>query len=263
MSLSPQELSEFKVVIPARLSSTRLPNKPLADIAGLPMIIHTWRQAVVAVGDENVVVATDSERVASVVKRHGGAAVLTSAHHESGTDRVCEVAEQLGWKEEQIVINVQGDEPLIPPALIAKTGQLLKTHKKADMATLAHPIRRIDDIKSSDVVKVVLSGSHKALYFSRAPIPHIRDKEDQTQLRASGEVKFYRHIGLYAYRVSCLKHVTNLAVSMTEKAEKLEQLRALEADMTIQVGVVENAPPHGVDTEEDLHNVRKILQAES
>jgi 3-deoxy-manno-octulosonate cytidylyltransferase (CMP-KDO synthetase) len=245
----------FKVVIPARYASTRLPAKPLADIAGRPMIqwvIAAARQS----GADEVLVATDDERVLLAAAPH---AVMTRADHASGTDRIAEVAEQRGWAASTIVVNVQGDEPQLPPSLIAQVANLLARNEQADIATLCTPIEGLREFLDPNAVKVVFDAHGRAMYFSRAPIPWDREGAAQglpSQTRCDGAL---RHLGLYAYRVDALRRLSALAPSELETIEKLEQLRALQAGMQIMIEVASTPPPAGVDTPEDLERVRAAL----
>lgn len=242
----------MKVVIPARYDSSRLPGKPLADIAGKPMIQHVWERGVEATGNAaDVVVATDDKRVFDAACRFGAHVAMTAETHESGTDRIAEVANQLGWDDDAVVVNLQGDEPLMPSALVRAVGEALEAVPDAHIATASCPIVRTEDVKNPNIVKVVTANGGAALYFSRAPIPHNRDDE----LDAS-KFPYQRHIGLYAYRVATLAELTKLPVAPLEALEQLEQLRALAAGMKVQVVPVEEAPPHGVDCESDLEAVR-------
>lgn len=250
-----------KVVIPARLGSTRLPGKPLLRIAGRPMIEHVCERAVES-GIGEVIVATDEKEVVAVVERFGGKAVLTSSSHESGTDRLAEVAQLAGWGDDTIVVNLQGDEPLMDPALVGGVASNLAQDAAAGIATLATPILNRSDIFSPDVVKVVVDQSSHALYFSRAPIPWVRGDYD----RDSGDeipsaFRPLRHLGIYAYRVGVLRQIAASPPVPIELAECLEQLRALWHGIQIHVAVIDDAPGHGVDTPEDLERVTKILEA--
>ncbi|TNE60806.1 MAG: 3-deoxy-manno-octulosonate cytidylyltransferase [Alphaproteobacteria bacterium] len=247
----------MKIVIPARYASSRLPGKPLADIAGQPMIRHVWDRAVAAVNDPaDVFVAADDARILKVVEAFGGQAVATREDHTSGTDRIAEVAMLRGWADNEIVVNVQGDEPLIPPALVRLVGDCLARHPAAAMATASHPIRDAADILNPNVVKVVTDNTGFAAYFSRAPIPHHRDGDGPDPER----FPYQRHIGIYAYRVATLKALTALPPAPTEQMESLEQLRALWNGLKIMVEAVADAPPAGVDTAEDLALVRSIME---
>lgn len=247
----------FKVVIPARYASTRLPAKAIAEIAGRPMV-----QWVIAAaersGSDEVIVATDDSRVASASLGRDGrnVAVMTRADHPSGTDRIAEVAAQRGWSDDTIVVNVQGDEPRLPPALIDQVASLLERVPVAAIATLCTPITSLREFLDPNVVKVVASSEELALYFSRAPIPWSRDGaaqglSSQTDFRGA-----QRHLGIYAYRVAALRKLTSLPPSELELTEKLEQLRALQAGMRIAVSIASEVPGVGVDTPEDLERVR-------
>lgn len=248
----------FRVVIPARYASTRLPGKPLVDIAGQPMIVRVAAAASRARTD-GVWVATDDERIASAVRHHGFNAVMTRADHVSGTDRIAEVAEQLRWSDADIVVNVQGDEPLLDPALMEAVAAALSGDPGAAMATAAHPITEASDFFNPNVVKVVCDTRGRALYFSRAPIPWDRDRFAGTRETLPADLPAQRHIGLYAYRVGFLRRFGELAASPLERCESLEQLRALWHGYPIQVVSVDVPPAPGVDTAEDLERVRKLF----
>jgi 3-deoxy-manno-octulosonate cytidylyltransferase (CMP-KDO synthetase) len=249
----------FKVVIPARYASSRLPGKPLLEIAGRPMI--QWViDAALKSGAEEVLVATDDPRVAAASFASGQSgrslAVMTRADHQSGTDRIAEVATLRGWLPETIVVNVQGDEPQLPPQLVRQVAALLERDAAAQIATLCTPIASLHEFLDPNVVKVVTAADGAALYFSRAPIPWHREGASQglaSQTLYSGA---HRHLGLYAYRVSALQRLTALPASELELVEKLEQLRALQTGMRLVVGIAAQAPPVGVDTQADLERVR-------
>jgi len=247
----------FRVVIPARYASSRLPGKPLADIGGKPMVLHVLERALQA-GAESVVVATDDVRVQQAVEAAGHQALMTSPEHQSGTERLVEVAETLGWSDDTLVVNVQGDEPLIDPALIREAARQLVLHDDAVMATLAHPIHDPADFINPNVVKVVADEAGYALYFSRAPIPWPRDAfaDKQPMPRELGAL---RHIGLYAYRAGFLRTYASLASSPLERFEMLEQLRVLWHGHRISLGITPTAPAPGVDTPEDLARVRALF----
>ncbi|MFO7306514.1 MAG: 3-deoxy-manno-octulosonate cytidylyltransferase [Gammaproteobacteria bacterium] len=247
----------FKVVIPARYASTRLPGKPLLDIAGRPMIEWVIAASLQSRAEE-VLVATDDVRIA---ERVGERAVMTQPSHQSGTDRIAEVARQRGWSDETIVVNVQGDEPQLPSALIDQVASLLKSHPDADIATLCTPICSLQEFLEPNVVKVVTAQNGLALYFSRAPIPFDRDGAPDGVASQSQFQGAHRHLGLYAYRVAALRKLSTLEPSELERIEKLEQLRALQAGMKIVVAVASEPPPAGVDTPEDLARVRAALTA--
>jgi 3-deoxy-manno-octulosonate cytidylyltransferase (CMP-KDO synthetase) len=248
---------KFKVVIPARYASTRLPAKPLLDLGGKPMVARVAERALLSGADE-VWVATDHAEVLAAAELHGLSVLLTRADHPSGTDRLAEVVEQRGWDDETIVVNVQGDEPLIDPALIVQTARQL-AESGADIATVAHPIDDAADFFNPNIVKVVCSAAGDALYFSRAPIPYARDhfaREAGGETLPAG-MPAYRHVGLYAYRVSFLRAYAQLAPSPVEGFEALEQLRALWHGFRISVAIADHLPAAGVDTPEDAERVQK------
>ncbi len=240
----------FHVVIPARLGSTRLPRKVLLDLAGRPVVQWVWRAAMAA-GAKSVTIATDAEEVAAVCRSFGAEVAMTDAAHQSGTDRANEVARQRGWAPDAIVVNVQGDEPLMPPALITEAARLLTEDAEAHIATFAHALHDAADFANPNVVKVVADRRNYALYFSRAPIPWQR--EGSTTARpALPQGLALRHIGLYAYRVGALAEISALPVAALETCEALEQLRALTHGFRIKLGYTDTPPPRGVDTAEDL-----------
>ena len=249
----------FRVVIPARYASSRLPGKPLADIGGRPMVLRVLERALQA-GAESVVVATDDERVRQAVEAAGYQALMTSPDHQSGTERLVEVAETLGWPDDTLVVNVQGDEPLIDPMLIREAARQLVLHDDAVMATLAHPIHDHADFINPNVVKVVADEAGYAVYFSRAPIPWPRDAF-AAQAVMPHELGALRHIGLYAYRAGFLRAYAGLAPSPLERHEMLEQLRVIWHGYRISLGVTPTAPAPGVDTPEDLERVRRLFAA--
>ena len=258
----------FIVVIPARYGSTRLPAKVLLDIAGKPMIQRVYEQAKKSKASD-VIVATDDSRIGSVVEGFGGVACLTAKTHKSGTDRVQEVAKKFGLLEDQIVVNVQGDEPLIPPEAINQVARDVIA-KGAQIATLAEVITESTEFHNPNVVKVVLDEEGYALYFSRAPIPWMRidDLEEQVMLPKNDQIHALKHIGIYAYRVSLLNEYITWDESELEQIEKLEQLRALSHGINIYIGISKRPIPPGVDTEQDLRRVvevieKKILVSES
>ncbi|MDP2133515.1 MAG: 3-deoxy-manno-octulosonate cytidylyltransferase [Sulfuritalea sp.] len=253
-------MSRFRIVIPARYASTRLPAKPLADIAGKPMVVRVAAAARRAKAD-GVWVATDDERIAAAVRQHGFEAVMTRANHVSGTDRIAEVADQLQWDDADIVINVQGDEPLLDPSLIEAVAAALRDDPGAAMATASHPLVAVEDFFNPNVVKVVCDARGHALYFSRAPIPWDRDRFVGQPDELPADLPAQRHIGLYAYRVSFLRRFGELAASPLERCESLEQLRALWHGYPIQVVSVDHPPAPGVDTAEDLDRVRRLFDA--
>jgi 3-deoxy-manno-octulosonate cytidylyltransferase (CMP-KDO synthetase) len=248
----------FIVIIPARLASTRLPNKPLADLGGKPMVVRVAERAAQS-GASRIIVATDHPDILTVCEQHGIAAHLTRADHPSGTDRIAEVAAAIGLAANAIVVNVQGDEPLIDPALIAATAAQIK--HGVSMATAAHAIHDVADMFNPNVVKVVLDKAGRALYFSRATIPWHRDGFVQSKTDLPAGFQPLRHIGLYAYDNAFLQAYPALAVSPLEQIEALEQLRVLWHGYPIAVHVTSTAPTAGVDTPEDLARVRQYFAA--
>jgi len=242
----------FNIVIPARFGSTRLPGKALLPIADRPMVAWVWERAMQA-GAEHVVVATDDQRIADEMNSRGAQVAMTRADHASGTDRLAEVVDHLGWREEAIVVNLQGDEPLMPVANIQRVAAMLSETAGADMATLMEPLDPADAEQQS-VVKVVASETGRALYFSRSAIPFHRDGGVPAPL--------FRHIGLYAYRAGFLQTFVGWPPAVAEQSESLEQLRALAHDAHIQIELAPEAVPAGVDTESDLATVRALLGAE-
>jgi 3-deoxy-manno-octulosonate cytidylyltransferase (CMP-KDO synthetase) len=243
----------FTVIIPARLASTRLPNKPLADIAGKPMVVRVAERATLS-GASQIVVATDHQDIVAACREHGVDVRMTRADHPSGTDRIAEVAAAMGLAADAVVVNVQGDEPLIDPQLVAATASLIRDG--VPMATAAHPITDTQDVFNPNVVKVVLDKAGRALYFSRATIPWHRDGFAKSKDVLPSGYKPLRHIGLYAYSNAFLQAYPGLAQSPLEQIEALEQLRVLWHGYPIAVHVTENAPPAGVDTPEDLERAR-------
>jgi len=243
----------FRVVIPARFDSSRLPGKALLPLAGKPMLQWVHERAR-ACGAAEVCVATDDERIATAARGFGADVAMTARTHVSGTDRIAEVAVSRGWKDEDIVVNVQGDEPLIPPVVIDQVAQLLASHARADIGTLAVRIDSIADLADPNVVKVACDAGGRALYFSRAQIPFNRDAP-ATVSQAS-----FRHVGIYAYRVSALRKLAGLAPSRLEQIEKLEQLRALENGMEIRVALAVERPLSDVNTAADLERAERALR---
>ena len=239
----------FAAIIPARYASTRFPGKPLADLGGKPMVVRVCERAR-ASGAQPVCVATDDERIARAVREHGFDARMTRADHASGTERIAEAAAQLGLADEAIVVNVQGDEPLIAPQLIARVAAALERNPQASVATACHPIHDAAEFANPNVVKAVLNAKGEALYFSRAAIPHPR----------SGAPQALRHVGIYAYRAGFLKRYASLAPSPLEVAEQLEQRRVLWHGYRIATVIEEGAIPPGVDTPADLQAVLKLLR---
>jgi 3-deoxy-manno-octulosonate cytidylyltransferase (CMP-KDO synthetase) len=250
----------FTVVIPARFASTRLPGKPLQMIAGKPMVQHVWEQARKSAA-QRVVIATDDARIVEACQAFGGEVVMTRVDHNSGTDRLAEVASQLGLAPDAIVVNVQGDEPLIPPSVIDQVAANLAAHAEAGMATLAEPIEDLETLLNTNVVKVVSDLNGLALTFSRATLPWARDQFAKSQTQMPEGVPYRRHIGIYAYRAGFLHDFVSWGPCWLEDTECLEQLRALWHGVRIHVADALIAPPAGVDTLEDLERVRRLLEA--
>jgi len=246
-------VTEFFVVIPARYASERLPGKPLRDIAGKPLIRHVHERASES-GATRVVIATDDERIATAARGFGADVRLTSASHSSGTERLAEVCELESWPDEACVVNLQGDEPLMPSALIDQCAALLDD-PGVDLSTLASPLASLEDFRNPNVVKVVCAANGDALYFSRAPIPHPREPDDE-QLAMR---KALHHHGLYGYRAGTLRKLVAAEPTPLETCERLEQLRALSLGLTIRVGVPAERPGQGVDTEADLARAAEFL----
>ncbi|MFU2059027.1 3-deoxy-manno-octulosonate cytidylyltransferase [Avibacterium volantium] len=254
-------MAKFTVIIPARFASSRLPGKPLADIAGKPMIAHVWQKAQQS-GASRVVVATDNQAVAQAVQAFGGEVCMTSEHHNSGTERLAEVVEKLALADDEIVVNIQGDEPLIPPVIVQQVADNLAKNG-VKMATLAVPLNDAEELFNPNVVKAVADQSGNVLYFSRAPIPWNRDQfaglsdEQKTQLVLQSQ--YLRHIGIYAYRAGFIKQYVQWQPSALENIESLEQLRVLWYGEKIHIDLAKEVLAVGVDTPEDLEKVRSIL----
>lgn len=248
----PAPALRFRVAIPARYASTRLPGKPLRLLAGRPIIEHVYHKAVASGADE-VVIATDHPLIREVAEGFGASVCMTAADHPSGTDRLAEVAVKQGWRDKDIIVNLQGDEPLMPPRLIHQVAASLNAHSKAGISTLCTRIHDVQAIFDPHTVKVVMDAQGYALYFSRAPIPYHRDvfAMDGRHCLPSGS-DYFRHIGLYAYRAGVLCRYPQLPPCMLEQTESLEQLRALWNGIRIHVLAAEIAPPGGIDTEQDL-----------
>lgn len=250
----------FKVVIPARYGSSRLPGKPLKAIAGRPMVLHVVDRARES-GAEQVVVATDDERIFKVVEAADAEVCMTSPHHSSGTERLAEVASHYGWAEDAVIVNLQGDEPAMPAALLHQVAEDMARHPDAVVTTLAAPISEKGDLFDPHIVKVVTDHHGYALYFSRAPVPWHRDEFSIEAEHLPASTDFLRHIGLYAYRCGFLGHYVQWPVSPLEQAESLEQLRVLWHGGRIHVSQASVLPGHGVDTAEDLARAEALLSA--
>ena len=252
----------FTVVIPARYGSTRLPGKPLLDIAGKPMVQRVWEQARLS-STEQVVIATDDKRIFDAAREFGAEVCMTSPDHPSGTDRLQQVAVELELPDDHIVVNVQGDEPLIPPAVIDQVAVNLANHVAAGIATLCEDIDSVEELTNPNAVKVVSDANSMALYFSRAPIPWPREAfmEGQRSMPETGD--WYRHIGIYAYRTAFLHQYVTWQPAPLEQLEHLEQLRALYNGVGIHVARVLESVPGGVDTQDDLNAVRDRIEGEA
>jgi 3-deoxy-manno-octulosonate cytidylyltransferase (CMP-KDO synthetase) len=251
-------VSDYKIVIPARYGSSRLPGKPLIELAGKPMIQHVYERAL-ATGVADIVIATDDQRIFDVARGFGANVVMTSIDHENGTERIAEVAQKLGWSGDDVIVNVQGDEPLIPRELIELTAKGLLDHPQAGMSSLCTPIESAEDAFDPNAVKVVLDNAGFAMYFSRAPIPWDRELYKSGQANVTQIAPVYRHIGMYGYRVSFLQHYASMEVTALEQAECLEQLRALCYGVKIHMGIIDQPPGHGVDTPDDVARVEAQL----
>jgi 3-deoxy-manno-octulosonate cytidylyltransferase (CMP-KDO synthetase) len=251
---------QFKVLIPARMASQRLPGKPLTELLGKPLILHVCEKAQES-GASQVLVATDDPGIHAVCKSAGYQAEMTSSRHASGTDRIAEVAARLEWEDEEILVNLQCDEPMMPAVDILQVAQLLDAREDARMATLCTPVHELSDYLNPNVVKLVSDQAGNALYFSRAPIPWNREGASAGLASQQHWQGALRHIGMYAYRVGALRQLAAAPPCETEQLEKLEQLRALWLGMKIAVDVAREAPGPGVDTPEDLKRVIRLLKA--
>jgi 3-deoxy-manno-octulosonate cytidylyltransferase (CMP-KDO synthetase) len=249
---------DFTVIIPARLASTRLPDKPLADIGGLPMVVRVAQRAA-ASGAARVVVAGDHANIVQACRHHGVEALLTRSDHASGSDRLAEACTLLGLDGDAVIVNVQGDEPMIDPALVSRCAEVLVEHPDCVMATAAHPLSTLADYLNPNIVKVVLDAAGRALYFSRAPLPWLRDGNADGLRVLPTDPAPLRHIGLYAYRAGFLRRFPTLPAAPIEHTEALEQLRVLWHGERIAVHVTPDDPGAGVDTPEDLARVRAMF----
>ena len=250
---------DYHIVIPARMESQRLPGKPLLDIGGRPLIEHVWRRAGQA-GAQSVVIATDSTDIFHAVQEFGAEAVMTSRDHQSGSDRIAECADLLDWGDATLLVNLQGDEPLMPPACLDQAARLLQENPQAEVASLYWPIASSDEVNDPNAVKVVTGEDGFALYFSRAAIPYPRSYDGISEALSDG-IAWRRHIGLYAYRVGALRAFSAMRPAYLETVEKLEQLRFLESGRRIVMAQAIEEIPAGVDTTEDLRRVRAIIAA--
>lgn len=249
---------KFTVIIPARYASTRLPRKPLLDIAGKPMIQHVWEKAQQA-GANRVIIATDHTEIAQVSQAFGAEVCLTSEKHNSGTERLAEVVEKMAISDDEIIVNIQGDEPLIPPVIVAQVANNLDRHQ-VNMATLAVKLESKEELFNPNVVKTLTDKDGMALYFSRAPIPYARDHFANCDDNFIAQQNYLRHIGIYAYRAGFIKRYVAWQPTTLEQLESLEQLRALWYGEKIHLELAQEAPQVGVDTVEDLERVRAILK---
>ena len=249
----------FSVVIPARYSSTRLPGKPLIDVAGKPMVQRVYEQAKQS-SASSVVVATDDYRIQSVVEAFGGVSCMTSPTHPSGTDRLQEVAKLLEYEDDQVVVNVQGDEPLMPPDAIDQVAAILED-PDIQIATLGEPIIDVEDFQDQNVVKVVIDGNGCALYFSRAPVPWAREESSGIDAKLPRQIHAIKHLGIYSYRVSMLNAYVNWPQTDLEQVEKLEQLRVLWYGVKIHTAISRVPIPPGIDTEKDLQRVIQLIES--
>ncbi|WP_373777011.1 3-deoxy-manno-octulosonate cytidylyltransferase [Glaesserella sp.] len=252
---------QFTVIIPARYASTRLPRKPLLDIAGKPMIQHVWEKAQQA-GASRVIIATDHEEIARTAIAFGAEVCLTSDKHNSGTERLAEVIEKMAMADDEIIVNIQGDEPLIPPVIVAQVAENLDRHR-VNMATLAVKLTSQEELFNPNVVKTLTDKNGMALYFSRAPIPFGRDHFPQCGDEFVQQYHYLRHIGIYAYRAGFVKQYVAWNPTQLEQLESLEQLRALWYGEKIHLELAKEAPQVGVDTADDLERVRRILTAKA
>lgn len=250
----------FRIVIPARHASVRLPGKVLLPIGGKPMLQWVYERAAAA-GAREVLIATDDERIAQAARAFGAAVVMTAATHPSGTDRIAEVARAAGWAADDIVVNLQGDEPLMPAALVRQVAALLASEPRADIATLAAPIASVGELLDPNAVKVVCDGAGRALYFSRAPIPWNRAGAPRGPASQTDARGARRHLGLYAYRVGALARLAALPPGALEVRESLEQLRALENGLVVHVADALEPPGPDVNTPADLERVAGLLTA--
>lgn len=253
-------MTDYKIVIPARYASSRLPGKPLIELAGKPMIQHVYERAQ-ETGVAEIVVATDDERIQKTAEAFGAEVLMTDPAHENGTERIAEVVALKGWSDDTVIVNLQGDEPLIPRSLIEQTAAGLLDHPEAGMSSVCTPISSAADGFDPNVVKTVLDKQGFAMYFSRAPIPWDRDLYKATQAQLTSKLPVYRHIGMYGYRASFLNQYRDMDTCPVEMAESLEQLRALWYGIKIHMTIIKQAPGHGVDTPDDVTRVEAELAA--
>ncbi|MBF0441993.1 MAG: 3-deoxy-manno-octulosonate cytidylyltransferase [Oligoflexales bacterium] len=252
---------DFRIIIPARFASTRLPGKPLRMIGSKTMIQRVWECAKRA-DPREIIIATDDERISQEVRNFGGYPVLTSGHHKTGSDRICEVVSKLGFPDDDIIVNLQGDEPMMPEHLLVTVAKGLRDSEEAGISTLCTPIASRAEFFSKDVVKVVMDAEGFALYFSRSPIPARRDGELTDLDFSNGSFSALRHLGIYGYRVGVLKRMVSLPQCSYEVNESLEQLRAMWNGIRIRLFRTDSAPPQGVDSPEDLERIQKYFPAD-
>ena len=251
-------ISEYNIVIPVRMASQRLPGKPLLNIAGRPLIEHVYRRACCA-SAQKIVIATDDKQILTVAREFGADVIMTSQAHQSGSDRIAECADQMGWGDEQLIVNLQGDEPLMPASCLDQVAALLAADPAADVASLYWPLENSEEIANPNVVKVVMGQGGHALYFSRSVLPFPRHW-DNVEAALQSEVSWRRHVGLYAYRAGALRAFATMQSTPLEAAEKLEQLRCLESGRKIRMAQACQFIPAGVDTVHDLERVRAVLE---
>jgi 3-deoxy-manno-octulosonate cytidylyltransferase (CMP-KDO synthetase) len=251
--------SPYHIVIPARYASERLPGKILLELAGKPLIQHVWQRAIES-SAKSVVIATDDERIVTAARAFGAEVVLTRSDHQSGSDRIAECANQLGWPDEQLVVNLQGDEPLMPSGCLDQVAVLLDSRPDCEVASLYWPISEAEEVLNPNAVKVVTAVDGRALYFSRSPIPYERSCPDVSIAISAGK-RWKRHLGLYAYRLSALRRYTAMPPTPLELAESLEQLRMMEQGGRIAMAQASEFIPAGIDTREDLDRVRALIES--
>lgn len=256
--MSMAKLSAYHIVIPARFASERLPGKVLLDLAGQTMLQHVWKRASQS-SAESVIIATDDERIVSAAEAFGANVVLTSPDHQSGSDRIAECAEKLAWPDGHLVVNLQGDEPLMPPACLDQVAALLDQRADCEVASLYWPITEAAEVQNPNAVKVVTDSQNRALYFSRSPIPYARSFVSIADAIVAG-VEWKRHLGLYAYRLAALRRYTASAPTPLEKSERLEQLRIMEQGGRIAMAAACEFIPAGIDTPDDMQRVRAIIE---
>jgi 3-deoxy-manno-octulosonate cytidylyltransferase (CMP-KDO synthetase) len=255
--MNPTNLSTYHIVIPARFASERLPGKVLLDLAGQPMLQHVWQRATES-SAQSVVIATDDDSIVAIAKGFGAQVLLTRSDHQSGSDRIAECVSKLGWPDDHLVVNLQGDEPLMPPACLDQVAALLDQQTDCEVASLYWPITEAIEVRNPNAVKVVTDSKDRALYFSRSPVPYARSFSDIDTALSSG-VEWRRHLGLYAYRLAALRRFTRCEPTPLEQAERLEQLRIMEQGGRIALAKACEFIPAGIDTHDDLERVRLIL----